>query len=67
MKVWQVDPDAIKAARIRRGLTTFGLWHIELIDKNSNSVLKLGWNNHQEYEVILEASERIVGVSAYVD
>ena len=67
MKVWQVDPDAIKAARIRRGLTNFGLWHIELIDKNSNSVFKLGWNNHQEYEVILEESERIVGVSAYVD
>ena len=67
MKVRQFDADAIKVAKIRRGLTTFGLWHIELIDKNSNSVLRLGSNSHQEYDIILDVSERIVGISAYVN
>ncbi len=63
----KIDPDGIKRIVGNRGINSFRLFFLEVFDKNNNSTLKIGSDHHFNFEVNLEASERIVGIAAHID
>jgi hypothetical protein len=63
----KIDPDGIKRISGKREKSRYGLLLIEIFDKNNKSTIKIGYDCHVGFEVILEASERIVGIAAHID
>jgi hypothetical protein len=62
----KIDPDGIKRISGKRGTSKFGLYLLEVFDKNNNSTLNIGNDSYSPIEVNLEPSERIVGIAACI-
>ncbi len=62
----KIDPDGVKRIRGKRGESQYGLYILEVFDKNNNSTLKIGYDIYDPFEVNLEPSERIIGIAAYI-
>ncbi len=62
----KINPDGIKRISGKRGKNEYGLFLLEVFDKNNNSTLKIGNDSNIPFEVNIEPSERIVGIAAYV-
>jgi hypothetical protein len=63
----KIDPDRVKRISGKRGKNIYGLFLLEVFDKNNNSTLKIGNDSNVPFEVNLEPSERIVGIAAHID